>query len=149
MNGLAEMAQEANEVETLKEILPDYFFRTAHEIEPSMRVKIQGIAQKYIDHSISSTVNLPEDINPEVISDIYIESWKNGLKGITIYREGSRYPILSREGQESEFAKFKDKKFKIKVNGKEVVLKGDDVIVLPNGKLTTLYHAIKDGIIGG
>ncbi len=149
LNGLAEMAQEANEVETLKEILPDYFFRTAHEIEPSMRVKIQGIAQKYIDHSISSTVNLPEDINPEVISDIYIESWKNGLKGITIYREGSRYPILSREGQESEFAKFKDKKFKIKVNGKEVVLKGDDVIVLPNGKLTTLYHAIKDGIIGG
>ncbi len=143
--GLTEIAKNSDEKQ-LKEILPPYFFRTAHHIDPKMRVKIQGIAQKYIDHSISSTINLPEDIHPEVISEIYIEAWKNGLKGVTIYRDGSRFPILSVEGEKTEFQKFKEKKFKIKTKGKEYTVKGDDIIVLPNGRLTTVYHGIKDGI---
>jgi ribonucleoside-diphosphate reductase alpha chain len=130
-------------------MLPEYFFSTAHKLDPLKRVRMQGIAQRYIDHSISSTVNLPEDIEPEVISNIYIEAWKNGLKGITIYREGSRYPILSTTGKKTEFDEEKDKSFKIKMNGNEVVAKGDDVIMLPDGKLTTIYHAMKKGLISG
>ncbi|MFP4402584.1 MAG: adenosylcobalamin-dependent ribonucleoside-diphosphate reductase [Candidatus Nanoarchaeia archaeon] len=116
--------------------LPNYMHRTAHKITPAMRVKIQGIAQKYVDHSISSTINLSEDIDPETISNIYLDAWKNGLKGITIYRDGSRFPILSIEGEETEFQRFKDKKFKVG----DQVLRGNDVIVDNSGKLTTLYH---------
>lgn len=146
--GMDIAAQEAAGIEELKEFLPGYFFRTAHVIDPSMRVKIQGIAQKYVDHSISSTVNLPEDIEPEVIGKIYIDAWKHGLKGITIYREGSRYPILSTEEQAGSFAKYKNKKFKIKSNGNEIVAKGSEVLVMPDGRLTTVYHLLKErGIV--
>ncbi|NPA22533.1 MAG: adenosylcobalamin-dependent ribonucleoside-diphosphate reductase [Candidatus Micrarchaeota archaeon] len=136
-------ASELNE-ESLKNVLPWYFFRTAHKIDPIMRVKIQGVAQKYIDHSISSTVNLPEDIHPEVISQIYIQAWKEGLKGITVYREGSRFAVLSTGDNGSDFSKYKTKRFKIKTrNNKEYVVYGDEVIILPNQKLTTPYHYLK------
>ncbi len=130
--------------EELKKVLPWYFFKTAHKINPSMRVKIQGIAQKYIDHSISSTVNLPEDIHPEVISQIYRDAWKEGLKGITIYREGSRFAVLSTQNNGSDFSKFKTKRFKIKTSkDKEYLAYGDEIIILPNQKLTTPYHYLR------
>lgn len=132
--------------EELKKILPKYFFRTAHNIKPEMRIKIQSIAQKYIDHSISSTVNLTEDIEPETISDIYITAWKNKLKGITIYRDGSRYPILAVPGKESEFQRFKDKKFKIKMGDEQIIVNGNEVLVTSEGKLTTIYHGKRDGL---
>ena len=93
----------------LQEILPFHFFRTAHTIVPEKRVKIQGVIQKYIDHSISSTINLPEDVEPEIISDIYIKAWKNKLKGVTIYRDGSRFPILSTEKEMTEYQEMKSK----------------------------------------
>ncbi|MCH8519235.1 MAG: adenosylcobalamin-dependent ribonucleoside-diphosphate reductase [Nanoarchaeota archaeon] len=122
--------------EEVNKALPAYMQRTAHKISPKMRVKIQGIAQQYVDHSISSTINLSEDIEPETISNIYLDAWKHGLKGITIYRDGSRFPILSVQGEETDFQRFKDKKFKV---GDKVV-RGNDVIVGASGKLTTVYH---------
>ncbi len=73
--------------------LPETFV-TAHEIEPLMRVRMQATIQKHIDHALSSTVNLPKDISPEAVGDIYLEAWKAGCKGITVYREGSREGIL-------------------------------------------------------
>ena len=73
--------------------LPDYII-TAHIIDPHFRVKMQGVIQKYIDSSISSTVNLPHDITIDTIADIYLSAYKAGLKGITVYREGSREGIL-------------------------------------------------------
>ena len=145
VKGLTEKAKGASE-EKLKEILPEHFFRTAHHIDPKMRVKIQGIAQRYIDHSISSTVNLAEDINPEVISDIYLDAWKNRLKGITVYRDGSRYPILSVKGEETQFQSFKDKKFNIKDGENIKVVRGSEVLVTKDGKLTTIYHGKKEGL---
>ena len=87
----------------IEKVLPDFLLRTAHKINSKNRVIIQGAIQKYIDHSISSTINLPEDVNPEIISDIYLKAWKENLKGVTIYRDGSRFPILSTEGELSEF----------------------------------------------
>ncbi|EHO41251.1 ribonucleoside-diphosphate reductase, adenosylcobalamin-dependent [Caldithrix abyssi DSM 13497] len=129
----------------LTEYLPPHFFRTAHHINAEKRVEIQGKCQRYVDHSISSTVNLPETIEPEVISNIYLMAWKKGLKGITIYRDGSRYPILSVDGQKTEFQKIKEKLFKILLadTKEEVTLKGDDIIQTPDGKLTTVYHYLK------
>ena len=75
------------------ENLPDHVV-TAHKIDPYFRVKMQGSIQKYIDSSISSTVNLANEITVETIADIYMTAYKSGLKGITVYREGSREGIL-------------------------------------------------------
>lgn len=149
LKGLQSEVDKAEGEEGLRKILPEHFFRTAHYIKPEMRVKIQGIAQKYIDHSISSTVNLSEDVDPEEISNIYLKAWKHGLKGITVYRDGSRYPILSVEGKETEFQKFKDKKFEIVCGGEELIVSGDEILVMPSGKVTTVYHGMKQGTFGG
>jgi len=140
INGLSDKVKEAQTEAELTEYLPGYFFRTAHHISAQQRVDIQGRCQKYVDHSISSTINLAETVEPETISDIYLSAWKKGLKGITIYRDGSRFPILSVESQKTEFQEAKDKTFVLKMGGKEVNVKGDDVISLPSGELTTVFH---------
>jgi ribonucleoside-diphosphate reductase alpha chain len=85
------------------ENLPNYVV-TAHQIDPYFRVKMQGVIQKYVDSSISSTVNLAEDVTVETVADIYMTAYKAGLKGITVYREGSREGILQTE----EFARKKE-----------------------------------------
>lgn len=72
-----------------------YYGSTAPEIDWRQRVKLQGVVQKYITHSISSTVNLDRGTTEEEIADIYIEAWKQGLKGITIYRDGCREGVLT------------------------------------------------------
>ncbi len=75
------------------------FFVTAHQIKADMRVQMQAAIQKHIDHSISSTVNLPRETPPEEVERIYFLAWKLGAKGITVYREGSREGILITEAQ--------------------------------------------------
>ena len=67
---------------------------TANDIDWIKRVEMQSIIQKYITHSISSTINLPNNVSEEEVSKIYLESWKQGLKGITVYRDGSRSGVL-------------------------------------------------------
>jgi ribonucleoside-diphosphate reductase alpha chain len=136
--GLGERAARADKLEGL---LPAFFFRTAHRVDAKMRVQIQGRVQRYIDHSISSTINLPEDVHPEVISDIYLDAWRKGLKGVTVYRDGSRVPILSVEGQETEFQRCRRKRYRLKdEDGTLRVVGGDELLRLPDGSLTTVYH---------
>ena len=125
--------------------LPEYLTRTAHKIDSNRRVDIQGIIQKYIDHSISSTINLPEDVQPELISNIYLKAWDKNLKGVTIYRDGSRFPILSTDGKLSDFQTQKEQQYKIMDdNGEESIINGDEIIKLPDGSLTTMYHYLKN-----
>ena len=81
--------------------LPDYVV-TAHDIDPFFRVKMQGVIQKYIDSSISSTVNLASDVEKNTVADIYMTAYKAGLKGITVYRESSREGILLSEEQKAK-----------------------------------------------
>ena len=76
--------------------LPSYVV-TSHKIDPYFRVKMQGVIQKYIDSSISSTVNLANEVTVETVADIYTTAYEAGLKGITVYREGSREGILITE----------------------------------------------------
>ena len=71
-----------------------YAGATAPEIDWKKRIEMQALVQKYTTHSISSTINLPQDVSIKKVSDIYIEAWKKGLKGITVYRDGSRSGIL-------------------------------------------------------
>ena len=89
------------------EDLPEHVV-TAHNIDPYFRVKMQGAIQKYIDSSISSTVNLAENITVETIADIYMTAYEAGLKGITVYREGSREGILVTEESENKTSKEKE-----------------------------------------
>ena len=142
INGLQKEIDEADDIDS---VLPEYLLRTAHKIDSNKRVEIQGLIQKYIDHSISSTINLPEDVKPEIISNIYLKAWKAKLKGVTIYRDGSRFPILSTEGELSDFQQNKEKQFKITdENNKDMMIRGDEIIKLPNGSLTTMYHYMKN-----
>lgn len=67
---------------------------TANDIDWRKRVQIQGIVQGYISHSISSTINLPNNVTEEEVSTIYLEAWKSGLKGITVYRDGCRSGVI-------------------------------------------------------
>lgn len=76
--------------------LPDYFV-FAGEIDGTRRIQIQGIEQQYIDHSISSTINLPRETEPATVADLYMKAWKHKLKGVTVYREGSRDGVLVSE----------------------------------------------------
>jgi len=86
-----------------------YAGATAPEINWEKRIEMQALVQKYTTHSISSTINLPTDVSLEKVNDIYIESWKQGLKGITVYREGSRSGILV--AKDSKQDRMKDSKF--------------------------------------
>jgi ribonucleoside-diphosphate reductase alpha chain len=71
-----------------------YSGSTAPEIDWGKRVEMQAVVQKYVTHSISSTINLPNDVSLDEVSNIYLESWKQGTKGITVYRDGSRSGVL-------------------------------------------------------
>lgn len=70
-------------------------FITSKDIDWKMRIEIQSIITKYITDSVSSTINLPSDISKEIVSEIYKTAWKKQLKGITIYRDGSREGVLT------------------------------------------------------
>ncbi len=75
-----------------------YHKATAHDVDWVMKVKLQGSVQKWVDHSISVTVNVPESITKEKVGEIYRTAWESGCKGITIYREGSRDGVLVKQG---------------------------------------------------
>ena len=81
------------EIEALIEKSP-YHKATANDIDWVEKVKMQGAIQKWIDHSISVTVNLPNSVTEELVNDVYIAAWKAGCKGCTIYRDGSRTGVL-------------------------------------------------------
>lgn len=94
---------------TGKPVLPSYFV-TAKTIDPMKRVKMQGIWQKHIDASISSTVNLPESATVEDVRKLYIYAWINKLKGLTIFRENcARVGILTSEKKEEPEVKIEEK----------------------------------------
>ena len=87
---------------TEEDELPDYFV-TAQNLNPYDRIKMQGVWQKRIDASISSTINLVNKVSVEEVEHLYIEGWKNGLKGMTIYRAGcDREGILTVEKKEEK-----------------------------------------------
>lgn len=82
---------------------------TANDIDWLKRIEIQESIQKYVTHSISSTINLPEDTAVSQISDIYKTAWRHGLKGITVYRDGSRSGVLiSSEKKEDKIDEIRD-----------------------------------------
>ncbi|MBN1340983.1 MAG: adenosylcobalamin-dependent ribonucleoside-diphosphate reductase [Bacteroidales bacterium] len=88
--------------EELNEVISKspYYKATSNDINWMEKVRMQGEVQKWVDHSISVTVNLPADASEELVSEVYMTAWKSGCKGMTIYRDGSRSGVLvSRENK--------------------------------------------------
>jgi ribonucleoside-diphosphate reductase alpha chain len=71
-----------------------YHGATSNDVDWVMKVKMQGIIQKWVDHSISVTVNLPNQVNEEMVAKVYQTAWESGCKGVTVYRDGSRSGVL-------------------------------------------------------
>ncbi len=81
------------EVDELVEKSP-YYKATSNDVDWLNKVRMQGRIQKWVDHSISVTINLPNDVSEELVDKLYIEAWKCGCKGCTVYRDGSRSGVL-------------------------------------------------------
>lgn len=71
-----------------------YYKATANDVDWIAKVRMQGAIQKWVDHSISVTINLPSDVKEELVSELYMTAWKSGCKGATVYRDGSRNGVL-------------------------------------------------------
>ncbi len=71
-----------------------YYKATANDVNWMEKVRMQGSVQKWVDHSISVTINLPSDVSEELVGNLYVEAWKSGCKGCTVYRDGSRSGVL-------------------------------------------------------
>ena len=71
-----------------------YYKATSNDVDWLNKVKMQGAVQKWVDHSISVTINLPYDVSEDMVNKLYVEAWKSGCKGCTVYRDGSRSGVL-------------------------------------------------------
>ena len=71
-----------------------YYKATANDVDWLMKVRMQGAIQKWVDHSISVTVNLPNNVDEALVNKLYVEAWRSGCKGCTIYRDGSRSGVM-------------------------------------------------------
>nr|WP_321405919.1 adenosylcobalamin-dependent ribonucleoside-diphosphate reductase [uncultured Carboxylicivirga sp.] len=89
-----------------------YYKATSNDVDWVKKVHMQGQVQKWVDHSISVTINLPSDVSEELVGDLYVEAWKSGCKGVTVYRDGSRAGVLisNNEKKEEESGKFPKKR---------------------------------------
>jgi ribonucleoside-diphosphate reductase alpha chain len=105
---------DVNEIKTLSHeqidklvALSPYNNATSADIDWVSKVKMQGRIQKWVDHSISVTVNLPEEVTEDLVAEVYQTAWESGCKGITVYREGSRSGVLvsSKNNDDSAFPK--------------------------------------------
>lgn len=95
VNGIeAKKNMTAEEIDELVARSP-YYKATANDIDWMAKVRMQGAIQKWVDHSISVTINLPADVSEELVNHLYVEAWKAGCKGCTVYRDGSRDNVLA------------------------------------------------------
>ncbi len=88
------------EIDALVEKSP-YFRATANDVDWLEKVRMQGRVQKWVDHSISVTINLPSDVSEELVGQLYVEAWRAGCKGCTVYRDGSRSGVLVSVGKKA------------------------------------------------
>ena len=85
-----------------------YYKATSADIDGVNKVKMQGAIQKWVDHSISVTVNIPKETSEEIVSTIYMTAWESGCKGCTIYREGSRHGVLVSKSENKNCNEFSE-----------------------------------------
>ncbi len=130
--------------EKIESLIKDspYYKATSKDVDWISKVRLQGSVQKWVDHSISVTVNLPKDVSVKLVGDVYLEAWKSGCKGVTVYRDGSRDGVLIS-------AKEKKKKTanEIKEHSKRPKeLKADVIHFSNNDEEWIAFIGIKDGL---
>mgnify|MGYP001313748617 CR=1 FL=1 len=116
-----------------------YHKATAADIDYISKVKMQGSIQKWVDHSISVTINMPENVSEETVGDCYLEAWRSGCKGITVYREGSRDGVLVSNDKKD---KKQSREFEIK---RPKVLEADIVRFQNNKEKWIAFIGLMDG----
>ena len=116
-----------------------YYKATANDVDWLMKVRMQGAIQKWVDHSISVTVNLPNNVDEALVNKLYVEAWRSGCKGCTIYRDGSRSGVMvsvSKKDKKKEEKKPDDTRLRRHANVVEVRPKelACDVVRFQNNK---------------
>lgn len=96
-----------DQVQELVKLSP-YYGATSNDVDWVKKVEMQGRIQKHVDHSISVTVNLPNDVSEETVAKVYETAWKSGCKGVTVYRDGSRSGVLISKKEKEKEETFKD-----------------------------------------
>lgn len=124
-----------------------YYKATANDIDWLEKVRMQGAVQKWVDHSISVTINLPSDVTVELVNRLYLEAWKAGCKGCTIYRDGSRSGVLVSADDEK---KKKEKAAQVQNDKPRVIVRPTeleaDVVRFQNNKEKWIaFVGLKDG----
>ena len=138
------------EIDELVEKSP-YYKATANDVDWLEKVHMQGAIQKWVDHSISVTINLPNDVSEELVGQLYEEAWRCGCKGCTVYRDGSRTGVL--EGMKDKKKKEESKKdekncvcFDNKVRIRPTELECDVVRFQNNKDKWIAFVGLKDGV---
>lgn len=151
----AKLSLERMSKERLDEVfkISPWYGSCANDIDWKKRVELQSITQRYISHSISSTINLPKDVSVETVSNIYFEAWEQGLKGLTVYRDGSRSGVLVTEPPTPKFQHIKAPKRPKKVEGEATLTKakGEDYTVFVGfmeGNVYEVFAYKGNGITG-
>ncbi|MCU0459328.1 MAG: adenosylcobalamin-dependent ribonucleoside-diphosphate reductase [Bacteroidales bacterium] len=115
-----------------------YYKATANDVDWVAKVRMQGAIQKWVDHSISVTINLPAEVKEELVSELYLTAWKEGCKGATVYRDGSRAGVLvsnSKEEKKNEWSPVRPK-----------VLEADVIRFQNNEEKWIAFVGLKDGV---
>ena len=139
------------EIDELVEKSP-YYKATANDVDWLEKVHMQGAIQKWVDHSISVTINLPNDVSEELVGQLYEEAWRSGCKGCTVYRDGSRTGVLEgmKEKKKKEETSKKDEKncvcFDNKVRVRPAELECDVVRFQNNKDKWIAFVGLKDGV---
>lgn len=153
---------EANNIPTTKKYTKDevdelvakspYFKATSNDVDWLKKVQMQGRVQKWVDHSISVTINLPSDVSEELVGELYEEAWKSGCKGVTVYRDGSRSGVLLavEDKKKKEEDKKEDKEIRVcydidKTLVRPTELKCDIVRFQNNKDKWIAFVGLKDG----
>jgi ribonucleoside-diphosphate reductase alpha chain len=115
-----------------------YYKATANDVDWVAKVRMQGAIQKWVDHSISVTINLPAEAKEELVSELYLTAWKEGCKGATVYRDGSRAGVLvsnSKEEKKNEWSPLRPK-----------ILEADVIRFQNNEEKWIAFVGLKDGV---
>ncbi|MFO7723075.1 MAG: adenosylcobalamin-dependent ribonucleoside-diphosphate reductase, partial [Bacteroidales bacterium] len=116
MNGYnVEEVKQYND-EKLQEVVAKspYYKATSNDVDWMSKVRMQGEVQKWVDHSISVTINLPNQATEELVGQLYVTAWQSGCKGVTVYRDGSRSGVLIKDNSEKEKSGEENDTFKFK-----------------------------------
>lgn len=112
-----------------------YYKATSTDVDWLSKVRMQGEIQKWVDHSISVTINLPKNVSEELVSELYITAWKSGCKGCTVYRDGSRSGVLVKDDKQDDAKKYKRPK----------VLEAEIIRFNNNDEKWVAFVGLKDG----